>query len=341
MSDDEDPKVPAWQQKQQPAETSTGTPPDTDSTQEAEPTEKDATLEQARKFLNDEAVRSSSVEKKTEFLRTKGFSDAQIQQLLSEDEPASEPATESGPDGAWSSSRGDSPPIVTYPEFLTKSPRPPPLLTPSRLLNILTVSGSLWTLLYGTARYVVRPMVENLNDSRSDYYAHVDAQLTQLLEKLENSVSEIPYKNGKLVKVDAAYTDDDSIISDPTELFHRDIGTQTSPPPSLPDFSSQFSSTEHTLDAQVNRLATLRASLQELTDMYTQRAENSADLSSLTRELHDDVDKLGYPAIPDYVSMGYGRSTEPDDEIKKTKDAIRSVKGLFLSARSFPAVTAR
>jgi hypothetical protein len=56
------------------------------------------------------------------------------------------------------------------------------------------------------------------------------------------------------------------------------------------------------------------------------------------------MDKLAYPPIQDfstYGALGYGRSAEPDDEFKRTKDAIRSVKGLLLSARSFPAVTTR
>jgi hypothetical protein len=54
----------------------------------------------------------------------------------------------------------------------------------------------------------------------------------------------------------------------------------------------------------------------------------------------DELDELSY-SVNDFVGSsslyGYGRSSEPDDEIKKAKENIRRVKGVLLSARSFPA----
>ncbi|KAI0555674.1 peroxisomal membrane anchor protein conserved region-domain-containing protein [Xylaria curta] len=260
-------------------------------------------------------------------------------------------AAESTPDSSSPAAfpATDSPaPIITYPEFLTKPQRPPPLITPSRLANILAVSGGVWALLYGISGLVVRPMVDNLNEARSEYYEHVNERLSQLVEKLEGAVSEVPYKNGKPLKSqlqDRATDDNESITSDPTELFHRDVGTQTSPPPSIigtaPDASN---SSEKTVDIQANRLSAISASLRELTLIHTQKAESNADLRSAIGEIRDQVDKLAYPPVQDFSTfggLGYGQSTEPDDEFKKTKDAIRSVKGVFLSSRSFPAVATR
>lgn len=360
MAGSDESDAPAWQQQQQQAPTD-DQPPKTEPT--ASPT-----LDQARRFLSADAVRTSSHEKKAEFLKSKGLNDEDIQILLSEEaQPEQETLakTETLPESASeaevapqesavqptaspvsTSSSGDAPPIITYPEFLTHSPRPAPLLTPTLLLNILTVSGTAWTLLYGAARFLVKPMTEDLAESRSDYYAHVNTKLSVLVEKLEGAVSEVPYKNGKPLKSEVDSEDDNSSYDDPTELFHRDVGTQTSPQatPVLPASESE----EKAVDKETRQLGRLASSLKELTDMYTKRAENVSELTSTLHEVRDNIDKLAYPPMPDYSSMyggtGFGmggRAQEPDDEYKKTIDAIRSVKGVFLSSRSFPAVSAR
>ncbi|KAI1076528.1 peroxisomal membrane anchor protein conserved region-domain-containing protein [Whalleya microplaca] len=368
MADPKKPDVLSWQQSQ--------------SESHAQPTAnasdaQNDVLDQVRKFLNDENVRNSSVEKKTEFLASKGLDSAQIRALLKEvdgdvhasnvqsatESPSPNENTEKTPDwrkdvsdttsaapnaSAAPPSTADAPPIITYPEFLTTSPKPPPLITPSRLANILTISGGIWTLLYGTARFVVSPMVDTLTDARTEYYAHVNEKLGEMVERLEGAASEVPYRNGKLLRSnqsEGSYRDDESDFSDPTELFHRDIGTQTSSPllaaQKLPTNTPE--KPEKVIDGQARRLFALRSSLRELNEMHTRQAENSADLTSLLREIRDDVDKIGAPPMPDFTSIHTGlgyRSGEPDDEVKKTKDAIRSVKGMFLSARSFPAVSA-
>ncbi|KAI1815754.1 peroxisomal membrane anchor protein conserved region-domain-containing protein [Poronia punctata] len=376
MADSKKASIPAWQQ----------TAPDEANTPSEATKPTTPTLDDARKFLQNEAVKSAGPEEKRAFLKGKGFDDAQITELLDEMDNESQgstpqPTTVSSPttDAAEKKSRGsseteeaeeapmtpsssittatespsssahfvsDTPPIVTYPEFLTKPQRPPPLITPSRLANILAISGATWALLYGLAGLVVRPMVDNLNEARSEYYAHVSEKLGQLVEKLEASVSKVPYKDGKLVKHQdqKAGEDDESVTSDPTELFHRDVGTQTEPPPSLLGGpSATENKSENVVDAQARKLAAIGASLRELALIHTQDAERTANLRSNVGEIRDQLDKLAYPPAQDfsnYSGLGY-RSSEPDDEFKKTKDAIRSVKGIFLSARSFPAVTTR
>lgn len=237
------------------------------------------------------------------------------------------------------------PPIITYPEFLTKPQRPPPIITPSRLAYIIGISGGVWSLIYGISGLFVRPMVDSLNEARSEYYDHVNRKLARLVEALEGAVSEVPYKNGKPLRSqqrDRAMDDNESVTSDPTELFHRDVGTQTSPPPSISGNGTNGS--EKPVDVQAHQLATISSSLRELTLIHTQKAESVADLRSALGEVRDQVDKLAYPPAQDFTTFGgltYGQSADPDDEFKKTKDAIRSAKGLFLSSRSFPAVATR
>ncbi|KAK8087216.1 hypothetical protein PG994_002190 [Apiospora phragmitis] len=355
--------------------------PDAPAQGESEPTGSEpTTIDQARRFLADGNVRGQSHAKKAEFLKTKGLHDEDIEKLLSEEneiyttstppsgsqeqQPEAEPEkvtageptipqTTTSPTPA-ASAPSDAPPIITYPEFLTHSPRPPPLITPSRLLDIVAVSGTAWTLLYGAARFVVSPMVETQTEARSDYYTHVNEKLSHMVEKLEGLVSEVPYKNGKPLRPQSseAYTDaeDDksSSYDDPTEMFHRDIGTQTSPPPaSVTPSPGASDATESTVDAQARRLALLSSAVKELSDMYTKRAEDTSNLHSGVCELRDEVDKVHrYPPWSESASMyglpRMGRSAQQeDDEYKKTKDAIRSVKGVFLSSRMFPAAAAR
>ncbi|KAK7921346.1 hypothetical protein PG985_009368 [Apiospora marii] len=332
------------------------------------------TIDQARRFLADESVRGQSRDKMVEFLKTKGLQREDIEKLLSEQnetesisaspsaspeqepetvpekvtagEPTMPQATPPTPPASTTSNTpppayttSDTPPIVTYPEFLTHSPRPPPLITPSRLLDIVGVSGTAWSLLYGAARFVVSPMVDIQIEARSDYYTHVNAKLSNMVGKLEGLVSEVPYKNGKPLRSQSeAYTDaeDDksSSCDDPTEMFHRDIGTQTSPPPASVALSPGASGTaESTVDAQARRLARLSSAVKELSDMYTKRAEDTSNLHSGVCELRDEVDKVyRNPPWSESASM-YGLTRmgrtgqQEDDEYKKTKDAIRSVKG--------------
>ncbi|KAI1366334.1 peroxisomal membrane anchor protein conserved region-domain-containing protein [Xylaria arbuscula] len=360
QDDSKKPAIPAWQQANADAETA----------QEPE----HATLEHARRFLDDESVKTASPEDKRKFLRSKGFEDSQIEKLLdasTDEDPSlnpssaiepvattgdSEVATDlsstvsSSPSDVSSSetySASDNrPPIITYPEFLTKPQRPPPLITPSRLANIVAALGGVWALTYGLAGLVVKPMADNLHEARSEYYHHVSEKLGHLVEKLEGAVSEVPYKNGRPLRSqnqDRAMDDSESVTSDPTELFHRDIGTQTSPPPSLYETSTSKIE-EKTVDSEVKKLTAISAALRELTLMHTQRAESIADLRTEIGQTRDLVDKLAYPPIQDFSTYGglsYGQSAEADDEFKRTKDAIRSVKGLFLSSRSFPAAATR
>ncbi|KAI1433044.1 peroxisomal membrane anchor protein conserved region-domain-containing protein [Xylaria sp. CBS 124048] len=346
----------------------------------------DRTFELARRFLDDPIVKAASLPEKREFLKGKGFDDTQITQLLEEspkedqssstsstsqsqsttESPAkrddavgrSETETKEAPPPytntdnstpAIPSAADNPPPIVTYPEFLTTPRRPPPLITPSRLANIVTISGGVWALFYGIAGLAVRPMADTLNESRTEYYGRVNEKLARFVEKLEGAASEVPYKNWKVFKSqksDGDFGDNESVSSDPTELFHRDIGTQTSPPASTTGSTSGVadSPNEKPVDVQARRLSAISSALRDIGLMHIENAASRADLRSKFEDIQGHLDKLAYPPVQDfstYSGLGYGQSTEPDDEFKKTKDAIRSVKGLLLSSRSFPVVATR
>lgn len=70
----DEPSVPKWQQANADA-------PATSSTIVQGP----ATIEQAKKFLQDEEVRRYPRQKKTEFLKSKGLSESDVQELIAEE----------------------------------------------------------------------------------------------------------------------------------------------------------------------------------------------------------------------------------------------------------------
>ncbi|KAG8160504.1 hypothetical protein KVR01_010040 [Diaporthe batatas] len=341
-----------------------------------------ATLEQARIFLQDESVRDSSREKKVEFLKSKGLGEASINTLLDESdarETATTPTAQTttattahvqhqDTSNALSNPeiKTDQPPIITYPEFLTKPAKPPPLITASGLLNSLGIVAGLSTFVYGATKYLVSPMVDTLTEARVDFHDNANKNLSQLVEKLEHAVSEIPesyHAAGKKAALattthagytDAADDDDASSYDDPTELFHRDIGVQTSPPPTpggLPYSTaaaaaaaggSDKHSSAVTTQQHADKMARLITSIRDLSTDLASQADGFGETKSVLDDFGRDLHTLTYPPESFGVGSGYLYGTarnEPDDEIKKVKSNIRSVKGVLLSTRSFAAPT--
>ncbi|KAK4133273.1 hypothetical protein BT67DRAFT_443177 [Trichocladium antarcticum] len=334
--------------------------PPTESSAEsgtARETARETTLEQARKFLHDAEVHETTPERKAEFLKSKGLSDSDIEGLLNEvtqdarleSQPSSQ-RREEKIEPPISAMRDDRPPIVTYPEFLTKATRPPPLVTVNGFLNTLYAFGALSTLVYGTSKYVVEPMVNALTDARISLHDTANQDLAKLVAKLETTVSELPPPKPSLTETDA---DNASHYDDPTELFHRDIGVQTSAPasPSLhyqqqqqqqPPALTPLTSTTTPLQHQTARLRTLTALTKSLTASVVTQTESYSDVKRVLDLLGDDLDKLEAAAhTTDFVGgTGFGlygaaSRNEPDDEIRRAKENVRRVKGVLLSARSF------
>jgi hypothetical protein len=112
---------------------------------------------------------------------------------------------------------------------------------------------------------------------------------------------------------------EDESDGDPTELFHRDIGIQTSPPESR--------STSPTPD-QASQLATITTHFKELEE------EDDLELSTTINVLKEYLDSLAYVA-PVY-NYSYNAPKDENDEISRLKTEIRALKGAMLSTRSFP-----
>ncbi|TDZ34732.1 hypothetical protein C8035_v002649 [Colletotrichum spinosum] len=366
--------IPAWQRQQQNTDAEPQMETETMSQEAQDGASTEDRLDIARRFLQDEKIKDEPRQKKEEFLQTKGYTSSEIEDLLTSDPaqdvaqtvpapaeaiiatptPTPTPITEPQPtsENIISLRKADSPPVVTYPEFLTKPTRPPPLITANGVFNTLYAFAGLSTLVYGTSKYVVAPMVENLTEARAELHSSTATKLSALISKLEETVSEIP-----VTKSADSKNDDDaasaSEIDDPTEMFHRDIGTQTSFPSTprvgtdgISGFGLGGADDKNATvgERHTRKLTDMGSIARQLSETCVSEAEDLADLKASMDRLKDDLVQLAYPPPKDYTSglHGYGaRSNEPDDEIKKAKDNIRRVKGVLLSTRNFPATVAR
>ncbi|KAJ6440813.1 sphinganine-1-phosphate aldolase BST1 [Purpureocillium lavendulum] len=371
MADPEDqhspaPAIPSWQRDGAGTSNTSGSS-DGDDDGRAPPSDAqpEDQLQVARRFLEADEVKTASRDKKVEFLKSKGVEDGDIQKLLGES-PSSQDRDSDSSTAALGSEHtqqettqtppsllpaaGDRPPIVTYPEFLTKPQRPPPLVTTGGLLNTLYTFAGLSTLLYGTSKYVVSPMVENLTDARADLYETSSKKLDALVAKLEKTVSVIPPPKSA-ADASPGPTDDEegdaSDAEDPTEMFHRDVGTQTTPLPASPGASAKAkakeSEAEPTPTRQADRLKTLAKTLSGIKDQFRTQSEDMDEIRTLLDVFRDDLDGMTYGSPTQFVGgydmYGAAKKSEPEDEIRKVRDNIRRVKGVLLSTRNFPGST--
>ena len=255
----------------------------------------------------------------------------------------------------------NEPPIITYPEFLFESNKPPPLVTMQGILYTLYGAAGIGASLYGASEFLVKPMVASLTGARHELADTAQTNLRKLNEKLESTVSVIP---PHLTKKEKPYSDEeeqdtDSVTSDPTELFHRDIGTQTTPDISSSTSLESGSKEEKAADAPIaavskhmTRLESIQSQMKEINDVEKEASSLDDTLRSSLSDLHHYLDGLIY-STPSYTTAGsYGlysgatsgtdsnssgsRKAE-DDAIAGFKAEIRGVKGALLSARNFPS----
>ncbi|QPG93742.1 hypothetical protein C2857_002185 [Epichloe festucae Fl1] len=312
-------------------------------------------LEVARRFLGEEHVKASSRDRKIEFLKAKGLNESDIERLLGQAEESNPPAasqqeqslelettTTKTPTSTSrfppSNGTNDRPPIVTYPEFLVKPERPPPLVTRHGLINTLYAFAGLSTILYATSKYLIAPMVENLTEARTELHHVAAKKLDHLVAQLERTVSVIPSACAQ----STGYDEKDSIdAEDPTEMFHRDVGTQTSLIDNAPAPAAK--SVETASKSHADNLASLTKTLSVLKDQFRAQSEGFEDVKALLDVFRDDLDGMTYGGVTDLVGgydvYGTSKKHEPEDEIRKVRDNIRRVKGVLLSTRNFPAST--
>lgn len=315
-------------------------------------------LAQAAKFLEDPAIRDAPREKKAAFLQSKGVNAEDIEKLLASqlEEKAVVPAekkidTPTPPSSAPQTSqpappppRQDIPPIITYPEFLAQPIKPPPLITTHRLLTTAYITGGLMATMYGLSKFILAPMVHGLTEARHDFATHTKENLDKLNAKLLDVVSEDPAEKVKSVVEIEDGDDISEADSDPTELFHRDVGTQTTP---MLSRRASIAAAEDTtpVGRHEQRLKTLTAGLKDLEATRLSSTTGQDSLRTQLSDLQSYLTEMSYQTSY-YGGMGglYGgtfglpKSKDgKDDFVNVVKTDIRSVKGLFLSARNFPA----
>jgi hypothetical protein len=222
------------------------------------------------------------------------------------------------------------------------------LLTVKGFLNIVSAFAGASVFTYGTSKYMLEPMVESLTEARISLHETANSGLSKVIEKLEETVSEIPPETkteANTEKDGNGLDEDQSSYGDPSEMFHRDVGVQTSRPTtplgSLGN-QQQGSSTapeENPSEKQARRLGELAASVRAISDGFVTQSEELVNIKQAMDVFKEDLDKLTFPArdfVGAYSLYSTGMKNEPDDEIKRAKENVRRVKGVLLSARSFP-----
>ena len=372
--------IPSWQQADAPTDAAQAQPEEETPTSSSDTQE---LIEVARDFLKDESIRDAPWEEKVQFLKDKGLSDSAVEKLLAEDlnsaselktihdtsgnpvdknEQAQrkETPTTSSPQVVLSETRTtetsdprpEIAPIITYPEFLLKPQKPPPLITVSGLVDAAYAIAGVSALTWGASKYLIEPMLQTLTDARHDLAGGTLEDLEKFNEKLEGMVSHVPYIASSAVKRAQDQEEDlESIDSDPTELFHRDIATQTTP--NLSRSSSETSLSRHKLDptvAQAERLSGLGYSLRSLVQSMEHSNDNEKYLQNTVKDFQQKIDTMessysllkndfyGSASIYSSASNDAKKATR-ENEAQKFKQEIRSLKGAFLSSRNFPTAS--
>jgi hypothetical protein len=247
----------------------------------------------------------------------------------------------------------DVPPVITYPEFLVHANKPAPLVTTSLLLNTAYITAGVYATIYGLSKYIIAPMEASLTQSRHELLTHTSEQLESFNTRMTKMVSTVPQTNSLVLKSEntRGHADNDSDTtsdSDPTELFHRDFGTQTSPALSRRASSSEDSSPDTPTDVTTGHESRLKIMASHLKDLETSGQSNlqkeddiSKQLSALTSYLNEmqfssPYYRYGNPSYSWSTPATAATGVSKDDEIEKLKAEIRSVKGVLLSTRNFP-----
>lgn len=197
--------------------------------------------------------------------------------------------------------------------------------------------------MYGFSKYIIAPMTQNLTESRHDFASHAHEQLEEFNKRLAKVVSVDPASKTKS-KITDIVDDISEADSDPTELYHRDYGTQTTPNLSRRPSVSSGTDPEPTVTAHESRLKSIKSHLEELESTRT-NGDTSADslktkVSDLTTYLSEMSYQNQYYSNMGGLYSGNHMSSAPkdgkNDQIEVLKNDIRAVKGVFLSARNFP-----
>ncbi|KAK3048462.1 hypothetical protein LTR09_010126 [Extremus antarcticus] len=330
-------------------------------------------LQHMQTFLEDPAVKAAPIEEQRAFFESKGISKEQIDQVLSsaqsplsindfetfkQAQTAPAPAVVSPPPQRQQQ-QPSGPPIITYPEFLVEAHKPPPLITPARILTTAYIASGAAALIYGASKFLVTPMSDSLTDARHKLATHSQSKIDEMNEKLTQLVSKVPDSGTTKPNTSDAEAGDDneSMTSDPTELYHRDMGTQTSPPTSRTSSLSVAGGAGGEKAAPSDHQETV---LKILSSHLNEFVERDMKLTTANEYKQDSLGKLrSYLDGIMYTNAAYGnmwseggwgdevgkekdkKKEKEEDVVEELKKEIRGVKGVLLSAKRFPGVVGR
>ena len=348
MVDSENPKpkgIPSWQLQEN---SDTSGAAEQASSQEPEegslPSNRATLIEKAAKFLEDDDVRDAPIERKQYFLKLKGLTDDEIEDLLQrqhttegeiaegyqeEQQQVSESMSAPDPDPpreqSSTSPAKDVPPIITYPEFLVHSQKPPPLITSQRLLTTLYLASGAAATVYGTNKFLIEPMVASLSSARHSLFETASSNLSTLYKKLDEAASKFPETS-----FNSSDSDPESEESDAAHFFTRSAATQTSP-----DLSASSSlASPVPLGPGSSPILLQEATLSDihdrLDDLRPEDPETPNPVKDKLDELRTYLEGLAY-------NRNQTRDMWNQDPVAKVKTEITSLKGLLLSARNFPS----
>ncbi|KAK3173069.1 hypothetical protein OEA41_006398 [Lepraria neglecta] len=352
MSDQEKPTAkgtPSWQRFEASDTSNPAGQAPQGSNEQTAPADRSSLIEKATKFLEDDDIRDAPIERKQYFLESKGLNENEIRDLIQR-QPTAEAEVAEGfqpeqqdvsqvesprqdsngsSNPASTTSARDITPVITYPEFLIHSQKPPPLVTTQRLLTALYVAFGAAATIYGTSKYTVEPMVETLTSARHSLFDAASTNLSTLNEKLEKSVSKIPETS-----LNPDNYDLDSIDSGSARFFNRSAATQTTPHLSRSTSSNSSDPSDTPSSPSSAHEAVLSTIKSRLSDLLPADAEASSPVKDSIDELQKYLDGLACGGL---LSLDAKGDKLKEDAVAKVKSEIRGVKGMLLSARNFPS----
>lgn len=215
-------------------------------------------------------------------------------------------------------------------------------------------------------------MITSLVEARHSLAETALSNLTKLNSKLGEAVS-APPKRRRTGRTAGGHSDDDddddeeavddsdiSSDSDPAELFHVDVATQTtpgvsrsgsisqlvSPQDTLASKSSTISAQESTLQDMHNKIASLKLVNEARGPSERALSHTAQDLISYLTSLKNDAaasrrNHALYGGAYLFGASGSVRKDQTaagsDDAVEGMRGEIRGIKGILLSARNFPA----
>ena len=238
--------------------------------------------------------------------------------------------------GSMSALSSDTPPIITFPEFLLHTQKPPPLITVNRILNTLYTVSGVTTVLYGTSRFVINPMIESLSSARHSLFSTASQNIEALNEKIERLVSVVPEPRAA-ANHNSHISEGSSVEFNPTELFHRSVATQTISrnSRSASPVRSELASTASLRINQHTRLQSLHTHLADLLTSTNTLGDSPGLVTNRLKETQHYLDTLSYSSV--FMMNGRPEEASKDDKVARVKAEIRGFKGLLLSARNFPS----